>query len=250
MIGSISRILTLTNRNIKEILRDPLSLIFTIALPLAMEILFYFIFHELTSQFEMKYLAPGIVVFSQSFLSLFAGLLIAVDKNSSFITRLYVSRAKSFEFILGYALSVLPIALFQSALFFIVGGIFDASLFGVGMLLAFLLSVVTSLFYIAVGILFGAVCNERSVGGVASIVITGQSVLSGMWFPVEGLSGVMIGIMKVLPFRNATALVQNAILGLKDGFSDLVAPLLIVLGYAIATFIVAVILFRGKMKGK
>ena len=65
MRNSLSRILVLTKRNIKETLRDPLSLIFSIGLPLAMEILFYLIFHELTPQFEMKYLAPGIVVFSQ-----------------------------------------------------------------------------------------------------------------------------------------------------------------------------------------
>ena len=81
MNNSVSRIITLTKRNIKEILRDPLSLIFTIALPLFMEILFYFIFHELTAQFEMKYLAPGIVVFSESFLTLFTGLLISLDRK-------------------------------------------------------------------------------------------------------------------------------------------------------------------------
>ena len=86
MSKSIKRILTLTNRNIKEILRDPLSLIFTLALPLFMEILFYLIFHNLTEQFEMKYLAPGIVVFSQAFLSLFTGLLIAIDRKSSFLS--------------------------------------------------------------------------------------------------------------------------------------------------------------------
>ena len=36
----------------------------------------------MTSQFEMKYLAPGIVVFSQAFLTLFIGLLISLDKSS------------------------------------------------------------------------------------------------------------------------------------------------------------------------
>ena len=68
MSNSISRILTLTKRNFKEILRDPISLVFTIGLPLVMEIVFYFLFHELTDQFDVKYLAPGIVVFSQAFL--------------------------------------------------------------------------------------------------------------------------------------------------------------------------------------
>ena len=96
-------------RNIKEILRDPLSLIFTLAMPLFMEILFYLLFHKLTAQFEMKFLAPGIVVFAQSFIALFVGLLIAVDRSTSFLTRLYVSKTKSFEFIFGYALSIVPI---------------------------------------------------------------------------------------------------------------------------------------------
>ena len=248
MRESIGRIATLTKRNIKVILRDPLSLALTIALPLVMEILFYLIFHNITAQFEMKYLAPGIVVFAQAFLTLFTGLLISMDRKTSFLTRLYVSRARSFEFIFGYALAVLPIALGQSVLFFVVGGLFDTSLFSIRLLWAILLSLVTSLFFIAAGILFGSICNEKSIGGVSSIVICGQSVLSGMWFPVEGLSSGMITVMKVLPFKNATMLVQNMIIGVNDRFNDFTLPLLIVLGYTLVMFVVAIIAFRAKMK--
>ncbi len=248
MKESLSRIVTLTKRNIKEILRDPLSLIFTLGMPLFMEILFYLIFHNMTSQFEMKYLAPGIVVFAESFLSLFVGLLIAIDRSTSFLTRLYVSKAKSYEFIFSYALSIIPIVFIQSILFFIVGGIFDTSLFSINMILAILLSLVTSLFYIAIGILLGTLCNEKSIGGVSSIVIAGQSVLSGMWFPLEGLSEGMITIMNVLPFRNATKIIQNTIVGINDTFNDLVLPLIIVLAYTVAAFIIAIVLFRKKMK--
>ena len=136
MSKSINRIYILTKRNFKEIIRDPLSLIFIIVLPLVMEILFYFLFSKLTIQFEMKYLAPGIVVFSQSFLSLFIGLLIALDRSTSFLTRLYVSKAKSHEFVISYALALLPIILIQSSLFFIIGGLFDNSLFKVEMTVA------------------------------------------------------------------------------------------------------------------
>lgn len=248
MRKSLSRILTLTKRNLQEIIRDPLSLVFTLVLPLFMEILFYLIFHNLTEQFQMKYLAPGIVVFSQAFLTLFTGLLLSVDKNTSFLTRLYVSKAKSYEFIFGYALSVIPITLVQSILFFLVGGIFDSSLFSLGMVLAILLSIVTSLFFIGMGILFGSICNEKSIGGVSSIMIVGQSVLSGMWFPVEGLSSGMITFMKVLPFKNATILIQNMIIGVNDSFNDFLLPLIIVLIYTIVAFIVAILVFKNKMK--
>ena len=154
---SLSRILTLTNRNLKEILRDPLSLSFIVGLPLLLEILFYFIFHDMAEQFSMKYLAPGIVVFSQAFLTLFGGLLISLDRGSSFLTRLYVSKTKSYEFIFSYALALLPISLCQSILFFIVGGIIDTTIFCPGMILAILISLLTSQLFVGFGILFGSI---------------------------------------------------------------------------------------------
>lgn len=250
MLKSLSRIYTLTTRNIKEILRDPLSLAFTLGLPLIMEVLFYYIFHNMTSQFSMKYLAPGIVVFSQTFLTLFTGLLIALDRSTSFLTRLYVSRAKSYEFIFSYIISVIPIGIFQSILFFLVGGIIDPSIFSFRIILCILLSSITSLLFIGFGILFGSICNEKSIGGISSIIITSQSVLSGMWFPVEGLSEGFTTLMKVLPFKNATDLLQNTLNGINDLFKDFFLPLIILLAYTIVVIILAIIIFKNKMKAK
>ena len=248
MRESLSRLYALSKRNAKEIVRDPLSLIFMIGLPFLMEILFYLLFHKLTDQFRMIYLAPGIVVFSQAFLTLFTGQLIALDRSTSLLTRLYVSRATPVEFILSYALPILPLTLVQSILFFLVGGIFDRGLFGWRMPLAILLSLVTSLFFIGMGILFGSLCSEKSIGGIASILIAGQSVLSGMWFPLEGLGDGMLALMNALPFRNATLLVQNTVNGIGDAFADFWRPLLILLGYTLAAFVSAVLVFRRKMK--
>ena len=248
MKQSLSRILTLTKRNIKEIIREPLSITFTFGLPLLLEIVFYFIFHNLAEQFQMKYLAPGIVVFSQAFLTLFSGLLLSLDRNTSFLTRLYVSKTKSYEFIFGYALSVAPLSILQAILFFLVGGILDPSIFGIGMVYAILLSLITSLFFIAFGILFGSICNEKSIGGVSSIIICGQSVLSGMWFPVDTLSGGIKKVMEALPFRNAHLLIQNAELGIENAFNDFILPLIIVLAYTVVAFTFATVIFKKNMK--
>ena len=250
MNKSLLRIFALTNRNIKEILRDPLSLVFTILLPLVMEIMFYFTFHNLTSQFEMKYLAPSIVVFSQSFLTLFSGLLISLDRNTSFLTRLYVSKVKSYEFIVSYVLSVMPIALIQSILFFLVGGIIENSLFTINIISAIGLSLFTSVFFISLGILFGSICNEKSIGGISSIAIVGQSVLSGMWFPVDGLSNTFIKIMKILPFKNSTQIVQSVFIKDSLNFENFTMPLIIVLSYTIIVLISAILCFRKNMNEK
>jgi len=250
MRDSLRRIGLLAGRNIREIRRDPLSLIFMMAMPLFMEILFYYLFSAVTSQFAMSALAPGIVVFSQAFLSLFTGLLIAIDRGSSFLTRLYVSPARSYEFIFGYALALLPFALAQSVLFFVVGGVIDGALWSVRMVYAALIAVIPSLFFIALGILLGTTCTEKSVGGVASIAIAGQSMLSGMWFPMESLSGGFVTVMNILPFRNATLLVQNTLNGVADGWADFGKPLCIVLAYAVAATLAAVLLYRHKMREK
>lgn len=246
MNKSIKRILILTKRNLKEILRDPLSLIFLIALPLFMEILFYYLFHNLTTQFEMKYLAPGIVAFSQAFLTLFTGLLISLDRNTSFLTRLYVTETKSYEFIFGYTLSLLPITFIQSILFFLVGGIIDSSILSISIIPTILLSIITSLFFIGLGILFGSICNEKSIGGVASIVITAQSLLSAMWFPIEGLSENFIKVLNILPFKNSTMLLQNCL----NNSGDIIKPILIMIGYVIVVFVIAIFTFKDRMKSK
>ena len=250
MKGSFSRINALAGRNMKEILRDPLSLVFIIGLPLVMEILFYLIFHKLTSQFEMRYLAPGIVAFSQAFLSLFVGLLIANDRGTTFLTRLYVSPARSHEFIFAYALPILPVVLVQSVLFFLVGGLFDSSILSASIIPAVLISLVTSLFFISAGILVGSISNEKSVGGIASIIITGQSILSGMWFPIDQLGGGFMAVMNALPFRSATLLVQNTMNGIGDFTNDFLKPLLIVLAYTVLVFILAIVIFMRRMRSK
>ena len=246
----IKRTGVLTKRNLKEIARDPLSLIFMIALPLVMEVLFYYLFHALTSQFAINVLAPGIVVFSQSFLTLFTGLLISLDRSSSFLKRLYVSKARPHEFIFGYLFALLPITVVQSVLFFVAGGIIDSSFWSFRMLYGILAGVASSLLFIGLGILFGSLCNEKAIGGVSSIVITGQSILSGMWFPTEGLGGGFMTVMKVLPFKNATMLVSNAVNGYSDVFADVILPLIIVSAYAIVAFAAAVIVFKHKMKSR
>ncbi|MBP5350026.1 MAG: ABC transporter permease, partial [Clostridia bacterium] len=126
--------------------------------------------------------------------------------------------------------------------------LFDTGLFGGRMLLAILFSLFTSLFYIGLGILFGSVCGEKSIGGIASILVACQSLLSGMWFPIEGLGEGMLALMNALPFRNATQLVQNAALGFGDPWTDLWRPFLVLLGYTLAAFVGAVLIFRKKMK--
>ena len=249
MKAKLNRIFTLSGRNIKEMLRDPIGLIFNFALPEVMLILFYFAFHSLTAQFEMKYLCPSIVVFAQAFLTLFVGLLVSVDRDGAYVTRLYIAGGKADEFILGYAFSVLPIAILQSVIILLTGVIIEPSFASVYILTGLLLSIFTSILFIGFGLLCGSLCNAKSIGGVCSIVIAGQSVLSGMWFPLSDLPSGFIFFLKCLPFKNASSLTVGATDGLRFEGGFLV-PFLIVLAYETAVCILAVLAFSKRIKNK
>lgn len=238
---SLRRIFTLTARNVKEILRDPLALVFLFALPLVMLVGFYFVFHTLAEQFSMQYLAPGMVGFGTSFLALFVGLLYTADKTTAFSARLAAMPVKNYEYVLGFVLATLPLAAVQSILFFATACVIDPSFFSARLLLAILLSLPVSLLFIGCGLLFGEIASEKSVGGLCSVMIVGQSVLSGMWFPLQGMSEGFLLFMKILPFRNITLIMQNVCAGENIGI-----PLLIVAAYAVAVNVAAVLVRKIK----
>lgn len=248
---SVRRILVFTGRNIKEIIRDPLSLIFLFALPVLMLVLFYSIFHELTPQFQIIYLAPSMISFSHAFLSLFVSLILSGDKESAFITRLYTTPIRSYEFIIGYMLSVIPLGIIQTVSILLFGGILEPSFFSINMLVCVPVSLVSILFFTSFGILFGTLFNQKAVGGVSSIMIMGQSMLSGMWFPLESLSDRFNAFIKILPFRSGSMLLQNIMMGTKtDAFENLLKPLIILLAYTLAGWGLAILIYMRRMKEK
>lgn len=226
----MKRIFTLARRNLKEILREPTSLIFLILLPLVMEILFYFLFHSLTSQFEMKYLAPGMIGFAHAFLSLFVALLVAADRESAFIQRIYTTPVRPYEFILGYLAAITPFGLIQSLILMGGGCIFEPTLLSLSLLWLIPAALLSIIMFAAIGILFGSVFSLRAVGGISSILISGQSILSGMWFPVEGLSDGFLTVMELLPFKSICMIFQNTVTPtlIENAFSDLWQPVIVI----------------------
>ena len=85
------RILTFAKRNIKEILRDPVNLVFGLGFPLVLLLLLSAIQANVpVNLFEIDTLTPGITVFGLSFITLFSATLVAKDRESAFLQRLYI----------------------------------------------------------------------------------------------------------------------------------------------------------------
>lgn len=248
---SLRRINALTKRNFIQMIRDPLPLIFMIGLPLILLILFYLLFHSMTSQFKMSAMAPSMVAFGQAFIALFISIAISLDRSTSFLTRLFTTPMKAYEYILSYFLSYIAIGIIQAILILVVGGIFEPSLFSYHMILGIISSLPLILFYISIGILLGTLCNEKIVGGINSIVIMGQSLLSGMWFPLEGLDKGFILVMNCLPFRSASSLISNVVnYNSTIKIFDIWHPLVVLIIYLIMISTISVVVFKRKMSIK
>ncbi len=238
--------LAFANRNAKEIIRDPLNLAFGLGFPLVLILLLSAIQANIpVSLFEIDQLAPGITVFGLSFMTLFSATLIAKDRGSSLLQRLYTTPLSALDFILGYTLPIIPFAIAQSILCYTIAVILGLDI-TVRILLAVLFVIPISLLFIALGLLFGSILTDKQVGGICGALLTNLSAwLSGTWFDLELVGGVFKKIAYALPFVHAVEMERAVIRG---NFSDMFPHLWWVLGYAIIMLAIAVLLFLRQMK--
>lgn len=233
-------------RTIREILRDPLNLAFGLGFTAVLLLLMTAIQANIPVElFAIEHLAPGMAVFGLSFITLFAATLIAKDRESAFLSRLYTTPLPALDFILGYALPIVPIALGQGVFCYLISVALGLPVTA-DLLAAIACIVPISLFYIGMGLLCGSVLSVKQVGGICGALLTNLAGwLSGIWFDLELVGGAFKKVAYCLPFVHAVEL-ERAMLGGNTG--DILPDLLWVLGYGVATFAAAVVLFLRQMK--
>lgn len=237
---------TFAVRIAKEIIRDPLNLAFGLGFPLVLLLLLSAIQANLpVALFEIQHLTPGVTVFGLSFITLFSATVIAKDRGSSLLQRLYTTPLTAIDFILGYTLPILPMAVAQCAICYITAIVLGLPV-AVNILYAILFILPVSLLYIGLGLLCGSVLNDKQVGGVCGALLTNVSAwLSGIWFDLELVGGVFRKIAYCLPFVHAVELERSVLSG---EFGDALAHLWWVLGYGVIVVAIAVLLFLRQMK--
>ena len=240
------KMLTLARRNAMEILRDPLNLAFGLGFPIVLLLLLSAIQANIpVPMFEIAHLTPGITVFGLSFMTLFSATIIAKDRGSSLLQRLYTAPLTADDFILGYTLPMLPISLAQCIVSYLVALALGLEV-TVHILIAVLLILPVSLLFIGLGLLCGSVFNDKQVGGVCGALLTNLSAwLSGIWFDLELVGGAFQKIANLLPFVHAVELERAALQG---NVAEAIPHLLWVLGYAAVILCAAVLLFLRQMK--
>lgn len=164
--------LTFARRCAKEILRDPINLGFGLGFPLVLLLLLSALQANLpVSLFEINTLTPGITVFGLSFITLFSATLIAKDRESALLQRLYTTPLTGLDFILGYMLPLLPIALMQTLICYLFALPLGLT-FGIEILYAVIGNIPMAIFNIALGLLCGSVLGVKQVGGLCGALLT------------------------------------------------------------------------------
>lgn len=240
------RMLIFARRCTKEILRDPINLGFGLGFPLVLLVLLSTMQKNIPVHlFEIDTLTPGITVFGLSFLTLFSATLIAKDRESALLQRLYTTPLTGLDFILGYLLPLLPMALGQVVICYLAAIPLGLTV-SVNILYAVLGSLPMAVFNIALGLLCGSLLGVKQVGGICGALLTNLSAwLSGVWFDLELVGGFFEKLAYLLPFVHAAELEKALFAGDFSLAASHMGPVLL---YSGAVTAAAVFCFLGQMK--
>jgi ABC-2 type transport system permease protein len=245
-------------RNVREILRDPLSWIFCAGFPLVMLVIMTLVDKSIPAQagmtiFHIENLCGGIMIFGLTFVMLFTAITVAKDRSGSFLMRMYATPMKAVDFAAGYMLPMLMIALLQGLMIgaasLAVSLMVGSPLSVAGLMLALVTLMPAAVFFIGLGLLFGTLFNEKSAPGICSIVISLGSFLGSIWFDAEAAGGVLLKISRCLPFHYCTRAVRAAV-QLNARWESFGLPLLVVCASAALMTLCAAAAFRLKMRAE
>ena len=238
--------LTFAKRNAKEILRDPINLSFGLGFPLVLLLLLSTIQANVpVVLFEIGTLTPGITVFGLSFITLFSATLVAKDRETAFLQRLFTTPLTAFDFIMGYMLPLLPISLAQAVICYLV-----AIPLGLGVSVNIIYAVIglipMAIFNISLGLLCGSLLGVKQVGGICGALLTNLSAwLSGVWFDLKLVGGFFEKIANALPFVHAVEMEKALYSG---NFELAFSHILSIIFYSLVALVIAVVCFLKSMK--
>ena len=237
----------LVKRNLRETVRDPLSVGVTVALPLGLMLMLGLLGRQIPDQapqLSATMLAPGVTLFGFAMLVFSSGFLLARDREGALLSRLLTAPLRPTDFIAAYSLPYLPVAISQMVAIFAIGVLLGLVVSG-SAVLVFLVLLVMAVGYIGLGMLLGSVLTSQQVGFAYAVVLL-PTIFSGAWFELEVFGPGFTAAMNLLPFAHALDATRDVMVD-GAGFGDIAGDFFWVLGYSNAFFILGVFAFRRRM---
>ena len=240
------RMMTFAQRCTKEMLRDPINLGFGLGFPLVLLFLLSAMQANIpVSLFEIDTLTPGITVFGLSFITLFSATLIAKDRESALLQRLYTTPLTGPDFIMGYMLPLLPIAIGQTVICYLFAILLGLTV-SANIIYAIIGIIPMAIFNIALGLLCGSILGVKQVGGICGALLTNLSAwLSGVWFDLKLVGGLFEKTADMLPFAHAAEMEKALFNGNIEAAAAHILPIVL---YSILATVAVVFCFLRQMK--
>ena len=235
----------LAKRNIKEVIRDPLSLGIAVALPLLLLLTLQALGGDDTPFLTPTLLTPGIVLFGFVMVMFSSAMILARDRETSLLARLLTTPLRSSDFVSGYSLPYLLVAIVQAAVLLAVGAMLGLDSAGSVVLVALVL-VLMAVFYVALGMVLGALLTVAQTSGAYAVVLI-LTIFGGAWFDLEEIGGLFLTIGDMLPFKHALDATRT-VMADGAGLGDIAGDLYWISGYTIGAIALAVVTFQRRMR--
>lgn len=227
---------------LKLFLREPLTVLFALALPLLILFVMGGVFgNEVDPEFyrgigAMDYYVPAYV----ALVTVSVGLIslpvhIAGNRELGVLKRYHASSIPAWVVVGASILTMLVISIVSAAVLVVVAKLVHDVAMPLSYLQVAIAFGLCAVAFAALGVLLGAVLpNARSAQALGVLLWFVMMMLGGAGPPPEVLSGAMDVVGKTTPLRHGVRILQDAWLGLDAGLSWLIVGLVLIAATAIA----------------
>ena len=195
----------------------------------------------------LEYLFPGIMLLVVLFTAIFSTISIIEDRNSGFLQSVLVSPIPRSSIVLGNILGGTTLAMLQALLLLLA-----VPFLGIQVSTLKLLELVVIFFIISIAltglgyIIAWSLDSTQGFHSIMNLLLIPMWLLSGSFFPAEGLPGWLSWIMHINPLTYGLHLVRGALYPPTD---LPVISWIVTIGFSGITFLVSVLLTRRRPQG-
>ena len=132
-------------------------------------------------------LAPGVALFGFVMLMFSSALILARDRDSALLPRMLTAPLSSKDFVGGYSLPYLGVAVVQSLAVFGVAALLGAGNEGSPLPIALVLFLM-AIFSVSLGMAFGSLLGVTALSGAYTVILL-LTIFGGAWFDLEEIGG-------------------------------------------------------------
>jgi len=203
--------------------------------------------HIETEITNIDFIAPGIIIFGLVIMIPTSARIMVRDKERGYLSRLLTTPTRPWEFISGYSICLVALAIAQIIIFMLLGWWFGMDIVG-SLWLAFVIFLLTAVCSIGIGMVVASLSkSENQAEPLCWLFAMPLVIISGVWFSIEMMPSYLQTFAYAFPFAHAVD-ASRAVITRGVGLEAISSDLWFLVGWAVAVFFLGIILFRKTMR--